>query len=79
MEPYFDTPTNVKKAAWEALKAGKTKYEPTAGDYELREEICKKLKQNNNSITGASLAGGKAMTATASGGYYMQEGICRSS
>ena len=46
-EPCFDTPEHIKKAAWEALKAGKTKYEPTAGDYELREEICKKLKREN--------------------------------
>ena len=46
-EPCFDTPDNIKKAAWEALKAGKTKYEPTAGDYELREEICKKFEQEN--------------------------------
>jgi len=29
------------------LQAGKTKYEPTAGDYELREEICRKLKRDN--------------------------------
>jgi len=46
-EPCFDTPDNIKRAAWEALKAGKTKYEPTAGDYELREEICKKLRREN--------------------------------
>lgn len=46
-EPCFDTPQNIKRAAWEALQAGKTKYEPTAGDYELREEICKKLKREN--------------------------------
>jgi len=47
-EPCFDTPDNIKKAAYEALKAGKTKYEPTAGNYELREAICEKFKQENN-------------------------------
>lgn len=46
-EPPFDTPSNIKKAAWEALQAGKTKYGPTAGDYELREAICVKLKTEN--------------------------------
>ena len=51
-EPCFDTPDNIKKAAWEALKAGKTKYEPTAGDYQLREEISKKLREENNIYAG---------------------------
>ena len=46
-EPCFDTPPNIKQAVWKALQAGKTKYEPTAGDYELREEICRKLKRDN--------------------------------
>ncbi|RKX41999.1 MAG: pyridoxal phosphate-dependent aminotransferase [Thermotogae bacterium] len=46
-EPCFDTPPNIKWAAWEALQAGKTAYEPTAGDYELRDEICQKLKRDN--------------------------------
>lgn len=30
-EPCFDTPDYIKKAAWEGLKAGKTKYEPRLG------------------------------------------------
>lgn len=46
-EPCFDTPDNIKRAASDALWAGETKYQPTAGSYELREEICKKLKQEN--------------------------------
>jgi len=46
-EPCFDTPDPIKRAAWEALNAGKTKYEPTAGDYALREAICGKLQQEN--------------------------------
>ena len=46
-EPCFDTPLHIKWAAWEALRSGKTTYELTAGDYELREEICRKLKRDN--------------------------------
>jgi len=46
-EPCFDTPDNIKNAACNALKMGKTKYEPTAGDYELREAICEKFKREN--------------------------------
>ena len=46
-EPCFDTPDNIKRAASDALWAGETKYQPTAGSYKLREEICKKLKQEN--------------------------------
>lgn len=46
-EPCFDTPPNIQDAATRALRAGKTKYEPTAGDYELRVEIGKKLKRGN--------------------------------
>ncbi len=47
-EPVFDTPEVAVNATIASLKAGKTKYEPTAGDYELREEIVKKLKRQNN-------------------------------
>lgn len=47
-EPYFDTPENIKKAAWNSLKEGKTNYEPTAGDHELRKEIAKKFKRDND-------------------------------
>jgi aspartate aminotransferase len=46
-EPCFDTPENIKAAVCHALKAGKTKYEPTAGDYTLREAICSKFKCDN--------------------------------
>jgi aspartate aminotransferase len=37
-EPCFDTPDNIKKAPCDALWAGETKYQPTAGSYELREK-----------------------------------------
>jgi aspartate aminotransferase len=46
-EPCFDTPQNIQEAALRALRGGKTKYEPTAGDYELRVELGKKLKREN--------------------------------
>jgi len=47
-EPCFDTPQNIQDAASRALRAGKTKYEPTTGDFELREEISKKFKRENH-------------------------------
>jgi len=47
-EPCFDTPDNIKKAAVDALWAGETKYQPTAGSYALREEISKKFKRENH-------------------------------
>src|SRR5436853_7038729 len=38
-EPDFDTPQNIKDAAAEAMRAGKTKYTPTAGTRDLQEAI----------------------------------------
>jgi len=46
-EPCFDTPDNIKQAANRALLDGKTKYEPTTGDVELREQISLKFKKDN--------------------------------
>ncbi len=46
-EPDFDTPAPIKKAAIDALLAGKTKYEPTAGTLEARTAIAQKLRQHN--------------------------------
>lgn len=46
-EPPFDTPENIKQAAWKALQDGKTKYGATQGDFLLREEICAKLRREN--------------------------------
>src|SRR5512146_2505827 len=46
-EPCYDTPVNIQEAAILALRNGKTKYEPTTGDYQLRVEICEKLKLKN--------------------------------
>jgi len=47
-EPDFDTPAPIKQAAIAALEAGFTKYTPTAGIPELREEICRKLLEDNS-------------------------------
>lgn len=46
-EPDFDTPDFIKEAAKNALDAGKTKYSPAAGIIELRQEIARKLKEEN--------------------------------
>ena len=46
-EPDYDTPEYIKQAAIECLKAGFTKYTPTAGIVELREAICAKLQKDN--------------------------------
>jgi len=47
-EPDFDTPLNIKQAAKIAIDEGHTKYTPTSGIKELKESICKKLKNDNN-------------------------------
>src|SRR5688572_3065906 len=38
-EPDFDTPDNIKRAAAEAMRAGKTKYTPTGGTREIQKAI----------------------------------------
>ena len=47
-EPDFDTPDEIKSYAKEAIDSGFTKYTPVAGIPELREEIAKKFKIQNN-------------------------------
>ena len=47
-EPDFDTPDNIKNAAIEAIRQGKTKYTPVAGIPELRQAIATKFKRENN-------------------------------
>ncbi|MCL2115694.1 MAG: pyridoxal phosphate-dependent aminotransferase [Methanobrevibacter sp.] len=46
-EPDFDIPENVKIAIKDALDTGLTHYTPNKGILELREEISKKLKNDN--------------------------------
>lgn len=47
-EPDFNTPENICEAAKAAINQGFTTYTPVAGIYELREAICKKLRDDNN-------------------------------
>lgn len=46
-EPDFDTPENIKDAAVEALRQGRTKYPPVAGIPELRRAAAAKFKREN--------------------------------
>lgn len=46
--PDFDTPEYIKKAAFEALTAGKVHYTSNFGVMELRQVIADKLKRDNN-------------------------------
>ena len=46
-EPDFDTPEHIKEEAKRALDKGFTKYTPTSGIPELKQAICKKLKEDN--------------------------------
>src|SRR4030088_235581 len=47
-EPDFDTPQNIKDAAAEAMRAGKTKYTPTAGVRELQQAIIGFYQRESN-------------------------------
>lgn len=47
-EPDFDTPEFIKKPAKRALDEGYTHYTPNIGRADLREEVVKKLKKENN-------------------------------
>lgn len=46
-EPDFDTPAHIKEAAIKAIETGFTKYTPATGIIELKQAICKKLKEEN--------------------------------
>ncbi len=46
-EPDFDTPDNIKEAAYKAIRDGKTKYTPISGIPELRQAVCDKFKREN--------------------------------
>lgn len=47
-EPDFDTPLHIKEAAKCAIDDGFTKYTPSSGTPELKNAICKKLREENN-------------------------------
>jgi aspartate aminotransferase len=46
-EPDFNTPENINEEAIKAINEGFTKYTAAAGIPELREAICKKLREDN--------------------------------
>ena len=46
-EPDFDTPNNIKEAAYKAIGAGITKYTPAAGFDDLKDAIIQKFKRDN--------------------------------
>jgi aspartate aminotransferase len=46
-EPDFNTPNNINEAGKKSIDDGFTKYTAAAGIPELREAICKKLKEDN--------------------------------
>src|SRR5437867_12057857 len=62
-EPDFDTPQNIKDAAAEAMRAGETKYTPTAGTRTLQQAIIDfyqrqfGVKYESNEVM--AIAGGK--------------------
>ncbi len=47
-EPDFDTPDHIKEAAYQALKAGYTKYTPVAGLPELTKAVSEKFRRDND-------------------------------
>ncbi|MHC1602218.1 MAG: pyridoxal phosphate-dependent aminotransferase [Methermicoccaceae archaeon] len=53
-EPDFDTPPHIKQAAWDAMQQGQTHYTQSAGIPELREEIARKLREENGLDTNPS-------------------------
>src|SRR5690606_4071989 len=46
-EPDFDTPDNVKQAAWRAIERGDTKYTALDGTPELKQAIREKFSREN--------------------------------
>ena len=47
-EPDFDTPAHIIEAAYNAAKAGETRYTPTEGTLVLKQAIAAKFKRENN-------------------------------
>ncbi|WP_087687146.1 pyridoxal phosphate-dependent aminotransferase [Pandoraea sp. PE-S2R-1] len=68
-QPDFDTPDNIKQAAYEAIRRGETKYTAVLGITELREAIVAKFKRENNLDYNVSQtmvsSGGKQVIANA--------------
>lgn len=68
-QPDFDTPDNIKQAAYDAIRRGETKYTAVAGISELRESVVRKFKRENNLDYNVSQtivsSGGKQVIANA--------------
>ncbi len=47
-EPDFDTPDNIKDAAYRAIREGITKYTPASGFPDLKDAIIQKFKRDNH-------------------------------
>ena len=47
-EPDFDTPENIKEAAYRAIRDGFTKYTPVGGIDPLKDAIIEKFRKDNN-------------------------------
>jgi len=47
-EPDFNTPENIKKAAYKAIDEGFTKYTENSGIQDLREAVCTRLKRRDH-------------------------------
>ncbi len=47
-EPDFDTPDNIKEAAYKAIREGITKYTPASGFPDLKDAIIQKFKRDNH-------------------------------
>src|SRR2546426_3402204 len=69
-EPDFDTPQNIKDAAASAMRAGKTKYTPTAGTRDLQQAIIGFYQRE----IGAGYEPGEVM-ATAGGKHAVFNGV----
>jgi len=46
-EPDFDTPDNIKEAAYKAIRDGQTKYTNVDGTPELKDAVCEKFAREN--------------------------------
>ncbi len=46
-EPDFPTPPHIRKAACEAIEAGRTRYTAPVGIKEVRDAVCRKLQREN--------------------------------
>jgi aspartate aminotransferase len=75
-EPDFDTPQFIKEKAKLAIDQGLTKYTPSAGTIELREAICRKLKEENNIPCEASniIVTSGLNTLFCRNGYFLKQG-----